>query len=99
MHMHGIRLDPYLQQMSALDAAAKAEAKRAAERTRKRLLGAASALASECDDEASCVVRLGGDDASGENAKPRNARNQDDRTKQDDPANSENSKSPFSGWA
>jgi len=59
MHVHRNQFDPNLQ-LSYLGATAKAEAKKAAERTRKKLLEAASSLAGESGDEEGYVVHFGG---------------------------------------
>ena len=61
--MRNIQFDPNIQ-MNALYAAARAEAKREAERTRKKLRNFASALAGEYSDGTDCVVKLSGDDAA-----------------------------------
>jgi hypothetical protein len=97
MRVRGNQLDPNLLQMYALRAAAKTEAKREAERTRRKLLNAASALAGECDDAADCVVRLSGD-SSQEQANRQNRQDQGGQ-KQDEQANSEMVEDSFSGWA
>jgi hypothetical protein len=63
MHVRNIQFDPNIQ-MNALYAAARAEAKREAERTRKKLRNFASALAGEYSDGTDCVVKLSRDDAA-----------------------------------
>jgi hypothetical protein len=65
MHVHRNQFDPNLE-LSTINAAAKAEAKKAAERTRRKLLEAASALAGESDGY---VVRLGSREGSQEDAR------------------------------
>ncbi len=67
MHVHRAQFDPNLQ-LNYLGAAAKAEARKAAERTRKRLLEGASSL---LGDEEDCVVRLGAQEDSQDDAKQR----------------------------
>jgi hypothetical protein len=57
MRVHANQVNPNAQ-LDALYAAERAAAKRAAERTRKKLLEFASELAGEADSGA-CVVRLG----------------------------------------
>ena len=59
MHIHGNQLDP-LNQMYALEEAAKSAAKQEDDRTRRKLLiAASSSLPGENED---CVVRLSGDE-------------------------------------
>jgi hypothetical protein len=92
MHPRNIQFDPNMQ-MNALYAAARAEAKREAERTRKKLRTFASTLLAECDS-ADCVVKLSGDDASQGQAK-----NQGGKEKQDEDASAERVGSSGSYWA
>lgn len=68
MRVHGNQLDPNLLQVYAPQAAAKTKAKKEAERTRRKLLNAASALGGEYEDGADCVVRLSGDGEGAEHA-------------------------------
>jgi hypothetical protein len=98
MHIHGNQFDPNVQ-MYGLSAAARTEAKRAAERTRNKLLNAASALAGEYDDAADCVVSLSEDSTSREQGNQRNRRYQGTQKKHDEQANSERVDNPFSDWA
>jgi hypothetical protein len=98
MHIHANQFDPGLQ-MSALNAAARAEAKWAAEQTRKRLLNSASALAGEYDIEADYVVQLSEDGASRQNPQQRNGQQQRDEKKSNAQANSDGNDDPFSDWA
>lgn len=95
MHVHASQFNPNAQ-MNAIYAA-RAEAEKAAAQTRGKLIFSASALASEVEGEAGCVVRLSGEDA------PRDQSNQQDsqsgfggskENTQTDPASS-----PFSDWA
>jgi len=65
MHVHGPHLNPDYQ-LNALNAAARAEARREAERTRKKLLSAASALAGEAGED--CIVSLKSRDDTDEEA-------------------------------
>jgi hypothetical protein len=95
MHARNIQFDPNIQ-TSALYAAARAEAKREAERTRKKLRSFASALAGEYNDGEDCVVRLRGDDGSQEQA---NRQSHCDQEEQNLEANSESVSSPASYWA
>jgi hypothetical protein len=98
MHVHGNQFDPNIQ-MNAMYAAARAEAKRAADRTRKSLLNAPSALAGEYDYEADCVVSLSGDDASRENANQGHAQNQGGQKQANRQVDSDRRGDPFSYWA
>jgi hypothetical protein len=87
MHVHGNQFDP-LFEANLLYAAEKSEAKRDAERTRKKLLSAASALPGEYEDAA--VVSLSGDDAQQEQTEQRE---QPEQQKQD------SAEDLFSDWA
>ncbi len=94
MHVHGNQLNPQLE-MYAMMAAAKAEAKKEAERTRRKLVDAASALVGECDD---CVVRLSGDREGEHHAGGQGGEHQDGQT-QDERAGAANGEDVFSDWA
>jgi hypothetical protein len=96
MHVHGNQFNPNFQ-MNAIFAAARAEAKLAAERTRKKLMNAASML--EGDYEADYVVQLSEYSASHEDANQRNEQNQRGQTKSNGQASSESGGDPFSDWA
>jgi len=98
MRVHGNQFDPNFQ-VNALHAAARAEAKRAAERTRRKLLSAASELAGEYDDAADCVVMLSEDNASQEQANRESRQNQGDQKKQNEQENPEIIDTLFSDWA
>jgi hypothetical protein len=98
MHIHSNQFDLNIQ-MYSLSAAARAEAKMAAERTRKRLMDGASALMGDYDDAVDCVVRLSEDSTSGEHGNQRNRQNQGGQTKQKEQADGEDADNPFSGWA
>ena len=93
MHVHANQLDASFQ-LNALYAAAKAGSVREAERTRKKLLSAASALVGDAD---AFVVRLSGDDASEGQANRHSHENRGKREGGD--ANSGSDEDPFSGWA
>jgi len=97
MHVHGNQFDPNIQAYS-LSAAAQAEAKKAAERTRNKLLNAASALAGD-DDAVDCVVSLSEDSGSGERENQRNRQSQSGQKTTDEQANFESVDNPFSDWA
>lgn len=56
MHVHPNQINPYAE-LDAMYAAQKAAGRRAAERTRRKLLEFASALSGEADCEA-CVIEL-----------------------------------------
>jgi hypothetical protein len=95
MHVHGNQFDPNIQ-MYSLSAAARAEAKKGAERTRNKLLNA-SALGGEYDDSADCVVSLSRD--GGEQGNQRNQHDQGGHKQQDGQGSSEGVDNPFSDWA
>ena len=95
MRVHGNQLDPNLLQMYALHAAAKTEAKREAERTRRKLTEGAWALAGEYDD---CVVQLSRDGGSKERAGGQGEQSQDGQ-RQDERADAESGEDLFSDWA
>jgi hypothetical protein len=63
MHIHASQVNPYAQ-LDALNAAEKAEAKREAARTRKKLSEFACKLLGELESGDACVVRLGSDEQS-----------------------------------
>lgn len=94
MHVHANQFNANTQ-MDAIYAAARAEAKLAAQRTRKKLFDAASAVAIEVD-EGDCVVRLSGEDASTGHANQRDWQSQSNQKKQNVQADSDNN--PFSDW-
>ena len=95
MHVHINQFDLNAQ-IYNLSATARAEARLAAERTRNKLLNAASALAGEDDQAVDCVVSLSEDNASEDRE---NQRNRQHHRKHDEPANSEKFDNPFSDWA
>lgn len=95
MHGRNIQFDPNFQ-LNALYAAARAEAKKEAERTRKKLRSFASVLACEFGDEADCVARMSGDDAPQRQA---NRQNQEDEKNQNEQAKSESVGNSASYWA
>ncbi len=94
MHVHGNQINPNVQ-LDAMYAAQKAEAKRAAERTRKKLLELASEAAGDAEAEAS-VVRLGAREEAGGDTKQRDQR-QSQGKKPD--ANEGQEESSISDWA
>jgi hypothetical protein len=98
MRVHGNQLDPNVLQMYAMQAAAKTEATREADRTRRKLLNAASALAGEHDDGVDCVVRLSGNGGDEEHAGGQGGESQGGQS-QDERARVENGKDLFSDWA
>jgi len=95
MHAHNIQFDPIFQ-VNALYAAARAEAKKEAERTRKKLRNFASALAGEYNDGEDCVVKLSEDYAS---QGQTNQQNQGGQKEQKEEANSQGTGNPASYWA
>jgi hypothetical protein len=93
MHLHSNQFDPNLMQMYAMHAAAKTEAKREAECTRRKLMEGAWALGCEYDDD--CVVQLSGDGGSEGHAGGQNR----DGQSQDRQAGSGSGEDMFSDWA
>jgi hypothetical protein len=96
MHIHSIQFNLDMQ-MYALQAAAKAEAKLEAARTRKKLINFASVLAGEFDDETDFVVRLNGDGAPRDQSNRQDTQGEFTGEKQDTQANSDSDL--FSNWA
>jgi len=96
MHIHSAQFNLDMQ-MYALSAAARAEAKQTAERTRKRLMNLASALAGEVDGEPDCVVRLTREGAPRDQSNQQDSQSEFARKKQNTHADPENN--PFSDWA
>jgi len=94
MHIHGNQFDPNIE-LNTLYATVKADAKEKAEATRKKLLSAASTLASEAD----CVVELSGDDASKEQNDGEDRQSQGGSKKDSEQADSASTEEPFSDWA
>ena len=95
MHVHGNQFDPNFE-MNMLYSAA--EAAKEAERTRRKLMNAASALAGEYDDADDCIVRLSGDSGSEEQANRQDGSEQGSRKKQNEQAEAESFNSAFSDW-
>jgi len=93
MHVHANPIDTNLQ-LYAFYAAQKTEAQRKADRTRKKRLNAAWALADNTDD---VVVSLSGDDAGDGQANHQNRENPGEQ--EGAHANSLNVEEAFSGWA
>jgi hypothetical protein len=94
MHVHAAQFDLMAQTQAY---AARAEAKMAVERTRKKLINFASALAGDFDDPADCVVRLG------EEGTPQDQSDQEGRHGETSPpqqrAQVASESDTFSGWA
>jgi hypothetical protein len=87
MHVHQNQLDPNLQ-LSYMSSIAKTEAKKEAERTRRKLLEAASSLANAYADEEGYVVRLGShegahEDSSQNHGHPRQQKQNSAQTAQE----------------
>jgi hypothetical protein len=97
MHVHPSPINPNAQ-LDALYAAEKAAGKREAERTRKKLLESASALAGEGDSGEDCVVSLGARQESQEQTGKQDQQNPG-RRKQNDKSNSEDADRSVSDWA
>ena len=98
MHVHASQINPCTQ-TDALYAAERAAAKRAAERTRKKLLELASGVGGEAESEVGCVVRLGEREDADDRA---NAQNQQDRANRKGRKNRpdpEGADSTISDWA
>ena len=98
MHVHFNQFDLNAQ-IYSLSAAARAEARLAAERTRNKLMSFASALAGECEEAVDCVVSLSEDGGSGEQEDQRNRQHHGSQKKHDKPANADSIDNPFSDWA
>jgi hypothetical protein len=95
MRAHNIQFDQDFQ-VNPLYAAARVEAKKEAERTRKKLRNFASALAGENNDGEDCVVELSEDDAS---QGQTNRQNQGGQKEQNGEAKSDSAGDPSSYWA
>jgi hypothetical protein len=98
MHVHANQMNPYAQ-LDAADAAQKAASKRAAEKTRKKLLEFASALAGEADSEGVCLVKLQEREYSQEETMQQNQRSPRSRKNQGEQKDAEASASSISDWA
>jgi hypothetical protein len=96
MRVHQNQVNPYTQ-LDAMAAAQKAEAKRAAQRTRKRLVESASKLAGEAEADA-CLVELNADRKSNDEAKQQSQQKQGNRRQLAKDANSPEANS-ISDWA
>lgn len=96
MHLHAIQFNLDMQ-MNAIYAAAKTEAKLAAERTRKKLTNFASELVGEVDDEADFVVRLNRDGTSREQSNQQDSQSESKKKIQNPKADP--GSDPFSDWA
>jgi hypothetical protein len=95
MHIHPNQTNPNAQ-LDALYSAQKAEAKREAANTRKKLLEFASELAGESDSEEACVVRLGAREESEDEPEQQNPTG---HRKQNRPPDSNDADSVISDWA
>lgn len=98
MHVHANQINPNAQ-LDALYAAARAENKREAARTRKKLSEFASKLTAALDSGEGSVRRLGPHEESQEQTKHQNQPNQDSRKKQNEGADSEAAPNAISDWA
>jgi hypothetical protein len=96
MHVHASQTNPYAQ-LDAMHATQKAAGKRAAERTRKKLLELASEEAGEADSEAG-VVKLGERESSQDEKTQQNEQAPRNRKKQADRMDSEAVEKSISDW-
>jgi hypothetical protein len=96
MRVHQNQVNQYAQ-LDAVAAAQKAEAKKAAERTRKKLVESASKLAGEAEAEA-CVVELNADQESNDEPKQKSEQRPRNRRQPTKGANSPEANS-ISDWA
>ncbi|MGA8111911.1 MAG: hypothetical protein WBD46_14080 [Acidobacteriaceae bacterium] len=92
MHVHGPQFNPNYQ-LNAIYAAARAEARREAERTRKKLLSAASSLAAEAGED--CIVSLKSRDGGEEEASQQGQHGHNGEPQSREPADD----GPFSDYA
>lgn len=96
MHIHSAQFNLDMQ-TNALYAAARAEAKLAAERTKKKLINFASVLAGEVDDEADCVMQLTRDGTPRDQSSQHDSHGESSKESQSPQTDPETD--PFSGWA
>ena len=96
MHIHATQFNLDMQ-MYAVHAAARAEAKLAAERTRKKLMNFASILAGEVDGELDCVGRLSRDGTPRE--QPNQQDSQGEFTGEEQDTQADPGSDLFSNWA
>jgi hypothetical protein len=95
MHVHMNQVNPNAQ-LDAMYAVQRADAKREAERIRKKLLESASAVAGEAEGEA-CVVRLGERESSQEKEANRQSLPQAHKGNEDD--DTDDGEISVSDWA
>jgi hypothetical protein len=93
MHIHPNQINPNAQ-LDALNATDKAEAKREAERTRRKLMESASEIAGEAESGEDCVVQLGADEGRQKQEK----QNHPSRKKKE-PVDTEDKDNSISDWA
>ncbi len=96
MHVHANQF-ALNSQRDALYAAAKAEAKLSAERTRKKLLNFTSAFAGEVDGDAACLVSLCREGAPRDQSNQQGRQSEGGQNKQNTQMDSGGD--AFSGWA
>lgn len=95
MRAHNIQFDPDFH-VNPLYAAARVEARKEAERNRKKLRNFASALTGEYNEGEDCVVELSEDDAS---QGQTSGQNQGDQKEQNGEPKSDSADNPSSYWA
>lgn len=98
MRVHANQVNPYAQ-LDAMYAAQKAEAKRQAARTRRKLTESASRLAGESDCEEVYVARVEERQETEEQGKRQNPQKQDGRKGQKEPTESGEADGSVSEWA
>ncbi len=98
MHVHNNQFDPNLQ-LGAVYAAARADAKKEAERVRNKLAQAASSLGGDYDED--CVVSLSGDPGSKQDQQSpeKEAEDQAQANSQTSVGQSSPDPTMFSDWA
>jgi hypothetical protein len=97
MHVHASHTNPYAQ-LDAMHATQKAAGKRAAERTRRKLLEFASEIAGEADSEPG-VVKLGEREGSQEETTQEDKQTPRSQKKQADRVDAEAVEKYISDWA
>jgi hypothetical protein len=93
MHVHGPRLNQDYQ-INALAAAARTEARREAERTRRKLLSASSLLSDSENED--CIVTLG---SQGDEEGQPQQQSRRDRQRESQSSGTEAEEPPFSDYA
>lgn len=96
MHVHGATFNPNLQ-LNAAASAARAEARREVERTRKKLLSASSLLGASDDED--CVVTLNAGQDHEEQGRSQDHRRHHVETQSIGKNDGENDDTPFSDYA